>query len=102
MSTHSMPSADIVFDTLFAYQRSAALRTAIDLEVFTAIDEGVNTAGGIANRCGASERGTRILCDYLCVHGLLTKSDTGYAGRGQRIRKGRAEDDFDGSGAILA
>jgi hypothetical protein len=78
MSTHSIPSADIVFDTLFAYQRSAALKTAIDLEVFTAIDEGVNTAVGIANRCGASERGTRILCDYLCIQGLLAKSDTGY------------------------
>ena len=33
-----MPSPDIVFDTLFAYQRSAALKSAIDLEVFTAID----------------------------------------------------------------
>jgi ubiquinone/menaquinone biosynthesis C-methylase UbiE len=78
MPPHSMPSADIVFDTLFAYQRSGALKTAIDLEVFTAIDEGVNTAAGIAKRCAASERGTRILCDYLCVHGLLTKSDASY------------------------
>ncbi len=30
-----MPSAEIVFDTLFAFQRSAALRSAIELEVFT-------------------------------------------------------------------
>lgn len=78
MPTPTMPSADIVFDTLFAYQRSAALRSAIDLEMFTAIDEGIHTAAGIANRCGASERGTRILCDYLCVLGLLTKSDNSY------------------------
>lgn len=78
MSTHTMPSADVVFDTLFAYQRSAALRSAIDLELFTAIDEGAHTAAGLAGRCSASERGIRILCDYLCVIGLLGKSDDGY------------------------
>ena len=43
-----MTSPDIVFDTLFAYQRSAALKSAIDLEVFTAIDEGAFTAEEIA------------------------------------------------------
>ena len=37
MSTDTMPSAEVVFDTLFAYQRSAALKSAIDLEVFTAV-----------------------------------------------------------------
>jgi SAM-dependent methyltransferase len=73
-----MPSPDIVFDTLFAYQRSAALKSAIDLEVFTAIDEGALTAEAIASRSGASERGARILCDYLTVVGLLKKSDGTY------------------------
>ena len=73
-----MTSPDIVFDTLFAYQRSAALKSAIDLEVFTAIDEGALTAAAIAGRSGASERGTRILCDYLTVAGLLKKSDSTY------------------------
>src|SRR5947208_11841970 len=65
MSTHTMPSADIVFDTLFAYQRSAALGSAIDLDVFTAIDGGARTGREIADRCGAPERAIRILCDYL-------------------------------------
>src|ERR1044071_7648081 len=37
-TTDPMPSAEIVFDTLFAYQKSAALKTAIDLELFTAIE----------------------------------------------------------------
>jgi hypothetical protein len=38
MSTaDAMPSADLVFDTLFAYQRSAALKSAIDLDVFSDI-----------------------------------------------------------------
>ena len=51
-----MPSAAIVFDTLFAYQQSAALKSAIDLEVFTVIDDGAQTTAAIATRCGASER----------------------------------------------
>src|SRR5439155_8478597 len=78
MSTHTMPSAEIVFDTLFAYQRSAALKTAIDLERFTAIDEGIETAAALAKRCRASERGTRMLCDYLVTIGLLSKSGGAY------------------------
>lgn len=78
MSTQTMPSADVVFDTLFAYQRSAALKSAIDLEVFTAIDDGAHTTSAIAKRCGASERGTRILCDFLSVLGLLNKSGSTY------------------------
>jgi SAM-dependent methyltransferase len=78
MTTQTMPSADVVFDTLFAYQRSAALKSAIDLEVFTAVDDGAHTASAIAERCGASERGTRILCDFLSVLGLLDKSGSTY------------------------
>jgi 2-polyprenyl-3-methyl-5-hydroxy-6-metoxy-1,4-benzoquinol methylase len=76
--TASMPSPDIVFDTLYGYQRSAALNSAIDIEVFTAIDEGAQIAAAIATRCGASERGVRILCDYLSVIGLLQKVGTTY------------------------
>lgn len=78
MATLTMPSAEIVFDTLFAYQRSAALKSAIELDVFTAIDAGDKTSAAMATRCGASERGMRILCDYLATIGLLTKSDDTY------------------------
>ena len=78
MSAQTMPSAAVVFDTLLAYQQSAALKSAIDLEVFTVIDDGALTAAAIATRCSASERGIRILCDYLAVLGLLNKSGTAY------------------------
>jgi ubiquinone/menaquinone biosynthesis C-methylase UbiE len=78
MATPTMPSAEIVFDTMFAYQRSAALKSAIDLDLFTAIDGGDRTTSAIAARCAASERGVRILCDYLSTIGLLTKSDATY------------------------
>jgi ubiquinone/menaquinone biosynthesis C-methylase UbiE len=79
MTTATMPSAEIVFDTMFAYQRSAALKSAIDLDLFTHIDTGNRTSSAIASRTGASERGIRILCDYLCTIGLLTKSRGSYA-----------------------
>jgi SAM-dependent methyltransferase len=78
MSIHTMPSAEVIFDTLFAYQKSAALKSAIDLDLFTAIDEGAQTPAEIATRCAASERGTRILCDYLTVLGLLEKRSGTY------------------------
>ncbi len=74
MAMPTMPSAEIVFDTLFAYQRSAALKSAIELDVFTAIGQGSASAAAVAAGCGASERGVRILCDYLCTIGLLDKS----------------------------
>jgi predicted nicotinamide N-methyase len=73
-----MPSAEVVFDTLFAYQRSAALKSAIDLDVFTGIDEGAATPAALAKRTGASERGIRILCDYLSTLGLLEKTGGSY------------------------
>lgn len=78
MAPVTPPSAEIVLDTLFAYQRSAALKSAIDLDVFTAIDAGDQTTSAIGARCGAAERGIRILCDYLSTIGLLTKSDGTY------------------------
>jgi 2-polyprenyl-3-methyl-5-hydroxy-6-metoxy-1,4-benzoquinol methylase len=78
-TTPDKPSPDIVFGTLFAYQGTAALKSAIELELFTAIDEGARTISALAERCRASERGTRVLCDFLCSAGLLTKSDGQYA-----------------------
>jgi len=72
-------SPAIVFDTLQAYQRTVALRGAIDLDLFTAIAEGNQSLGAIAARIQASEKGTRVLCDFLAVMGLLTKQGSGYA-----------------------
>ena len=34
------PSPELIFDTLNAYQKTAALRGAIELDLFTAIDKG--------------------------------------------------------------
>ncbi|MGH9721708.1 MAG: methyltransferase family protein, partial [Bryobacteraceae bacterium] len=62
-----------------AYQRTAALKAAIDLNLFTAIAEGAGTTAALAARCGASERGARILCDFLTTIGFLTKQDGLYS-----------------------
>jgi ubiquinone/menaquinone biosynthesis C-methylase UbiE len=72
------PSPILFFETVNAYQRSAAIKAALELDVFTAVGEGNRTAASLADRCRASERGLRILCDYLTVLGFLTKGNDGY------------------------
>lgn len=73
------PSPALVFDTLNAYQRSGALRAAIELDLFTAIADGSTSAKTIATRIQASQKGTRVLCDYLTVIGFLSKHDNDYS-----------------------
>jgi ubiquinone/menaquinone biosynthesis C-methylase UbiE len=72
-------SPGIVFDTLQAYQRSVALRGAIDLDLFTAIADGNKSLSAIAARIKASEKGTRVLCDYLTMLGFLVKQGGEYS-----------------------
>ena len=67
-----------IFETLRAYQQTAALRAAIELDIFTAIGEGATTAADIAAKRGASERGVRILCDTIVTDGFLAKKDGHY------------------------
>lgn len=71
-------SPQLFFDTVNSYQRTAAIKAAIELELFTAIGEGNETVDSLAGRCGASERGLRILCDYLTLLGFLSKQDQHY------------------------
>lgn len=73
------PSPAVIFETLNAYQRTQCLKGAIELDLFSAIGQGAGTAAEIAGRCNASERGIRILCDFLVVNGFLTKDENRYA-----------------------
>ena len=73
------PSPQLFFQTINAYQRTEGLKAAIELETFTAIGEGNTTAPEIAKRCGTSERGMRILCDFLTVMGFLNKQGSRYS-----------------------
>jgi SAM-dependent methyltransferase len=72
------PTPERFFDMAFAFERTAAIKTAVDLEIFSAVGEGADTVASLAKRCSASERGTRILCDFLTINGLLTKTGNRY------------------------
>ncbi len=72
------PSPELFLSSVTAYQRSAAIRGALDLDLFTAIGAGADTAAALAERCHATPRGIRILCDYLTAAGLLTKAGDRY------------------------
>lgn len=74
-----MPTPERFFEAQSAYQKTAALKGALELDLFTAVGEGSRTADAIASRCEASLRGTRILCDYLTIIGFLEKADGRYA-----------------------
>ena len=78
-SAAQQPTPQLFFQTINAYQRTESLKAAIELEVFTAISEGNATPSDIAKRCDTSERGMRILCDYLCIMGFLAKQDRRYS-----------------------
>ena len=73
--TGDAPSPALIFDLLLAHQRTAALVAGIELDLFRAIGEGPADAAALASRCSASQRGIRILCDYLTIMGLLQKEN---------------------------
>jgi ubiquinone/menaquinone biosynthesis C-methylase UbiE len=81
MSTHNpteCPSPQLFFQTANAYQRTHALKAAVDLDLFSALGEGIDTAAALAQRCGTAERGIRILADYLTIQGFITKEGHRY------------------------
>jgi ubiquinone/menaquinone biosynthesis C-methylase UbiE len=72
------PSPQLFFETAFSFQRTSAIKAAIDLVVFTAIQAGHDMPSTLAPACRASERGIRMLADYLTMLGFLTKHGTQY------------------------
>ena len=63
----------LVFEMLQANQRTAALKAAIELDIFRAVGQGPGDVASIARHCSASERGIRILCDFLVINGVLER-----------------------------
>ena len=76
-SPSESPSPALFFQTATAHIRTAALKTAIELEIFTGIGEGNQTSESLAKRCGASPRGIRMLLDYLTINDFLDKQQQG-------------------------
>jgi hypothetical protein len=68
-------SPDLFLDSVLAYQQTAAIKAALELDLFSEIAKGNATAEALALRTGAAVRGIRILCDYLTVRGHLEKDD---------------------------
>lgn len=68
----------IVFEMVQAFQKSAALKAAIELDVFRAVGQGPGDLVSIAKHSKSSERGMRILCDFLVINGILLKEDGKY------------------------
>jgi 2-polyprenyl-3-methyl-5-hydroxy-6-metoxy-1,4-benzoquinol methylase len=73
------PNPALIFETFNMYQRSAAMKAAIELDLFTEIVKGSQTADAIATAVKGSTRGVRILCDFLTIMGFLTKEGDQYS-----------------------
>ena len=76
-------SPDLFMDAALAYQHTAAIKAAVELDLFSAIARGDTTAEKLAGATGASVRGVRILCDYLTVRSHLENQMLGSTPRGQ-------------------
>jgi predicted O-methyltransferase YrrM len=63
---------------IWGYQLTAALKAALELDLFTAIGQGLGEPVALGERMAASPRGVRILCDFLTVKGFLEKADGRY------------------------
>jgi ubiquinone/menaquinone biosynthesis C-methylase UbiE len=68
----------IVFEMMQAVQKTAALKAAIDLDIFRAVGQGPGDVASVAKHAEASERGIRILCDFLVINGVLAKEGNVY------------------------
>jgi SAM-dependent methyltransferase len=65
-------------EAVSGYQRTAAMKAAVALDLFTAIEHEGGELDRISKRLQASERGVRVLCDYLTVQGFLQKETGRY------------------------
>jgi SAM-dependent methyltransferase len=67
------------FDCMTSYKQGAALKAAIELDLFTVLSDSSQTVESLALRLQASTRGVRILCDYLTIEGFLPKEAGRYS-----------------------
>jgi len=68
-----------IVDILWGLAETRILIAAVELDVFTAISQGAVTAKALAENCGASERGIRILLNGLVAMQFLAKAGGTYA-----------------------
>ena len=75
---HNEPSLSLVWDTFTGYQRTAVIKAAIELDVFTQIAAGVASVDALAAACHAAPRGLRALLNHLVMDGFLTRDGERY------------------------
>jgi ubiquinone/menaquinone biosynthesis C-methylase UbiE len=68
-----------IIETTFAFSQSCALLAAVELEVFTWIGRGMNTASLMAEHTHASEQALIRLLNTLCAMKFLQHTAEGYA-----------------------
>jgi hypothetical protein len=73
------PNPQLIWDTITAHQRSAALKAGVELGLFNVLGDGPATAAELASKTGIAERAMRILCDFLAIHGLIAKTASRYS-----------------------
>ncbi|MDP6117891.1 MAG: methyltransferase dimerization domain-containing protein, partial [Planctomycetota bacterium] len=78
MTEQNTPTPRAIFQIINAFQSSAALKGALELGLFTAIGSESRSAAELAEVLGASDRGVRILCDFLVINELLEKEGMNY------------------------
>lgn len=71
-------SPDLFINAALGYQRTAAIKAAVALDLFTVLGQVDGVLEEAAARTRASARGLRILCDYLTVNGFLVKEGARY------------------------
>ncbi|WP_431322142.1 methyltransferase [Rhizobium sp. YTU87027] len=76
---HEEISPASLVDAMFAFRKTAAMKAAIEFDLFTKFGGQARTAKMLASDLDCAERGVRILCDFLVVSGFLTKSGESYA-----------------------
>src|SRR5437870_138040 len=72
------PSLPLLWNTFTGYQHTAALKAAVELDLFTQIAGGAATVDALAARCHAAPRGLRALLNHLVVDGFLTRQGERY------------------------
>jgi ubiquinone/menaquinone biosynthesis C-methylase UbiE len=76
--SHDQPSLPLLWETFTGYQRTAALKAAIELDLFTAIAAGIADVDTLAKRSRVAPRGLRALLNHLTMDGFLTRDGERY------------------------
>lgn len=78
MKEYDFPTPEILDDLDWGGLKYAAVKAALELDVFNIIAEGHTTIDSIADEARASTRGMEILLNALCPLGFLTKANDSY------------------------